>query len=1129
MRKITHLSLFLFLLSSSSTALGQSNYARVSGTVFDPQQQALPGATVQLTSDSTLASRQSTTNDQGIFQVTGLLPGLYKFSVHATGFAPLNQNVTLEVGQQMTLDVTLKLLSVSSTVDVKTDTVNVLRTTDASVGEVVEPTSIQNLPLNGRMLIDLVLTVPGAHESHGAQAGDMSPLYWRPGQRSAVSIGGNRPNANYFLLDGATNTDPTFNTLNFSPSPDSVQEFKVQTGSYSAEMGGAGGGQINIVTRTGANEFHGTVYEFLRNDVLDARTFNEMEESNHLVRNNFGGSFSGPIVRNKSFFFFNYEGLRRTQSQTMVATVPTEDEINGNFEMAGVTIYNPFSSRPNPNFDPTRPISPSNSQIIRDPFPNNAIPEQLIDPKAALFLRKYIPRPNLEMGMMGCGMTMMGAPTVVGAGVDCNNYMDVRNLNHRTDQATIRFDHAFSDGDSLFARYSFSSERGFTPQNLPGFGALHHNFSQHGSVGWTKIISPNLVNIATVSFSRLAMHRTSENSFTNDIISELGITGVGFGGEGAFGAPWFNVQGYSGMGDSFIATPMHAWNTILEARDSLSWQKGRHSLKFGASYRHFIWPMWGFFQNRGFYQFTNGFTTQTATNDGSGSALASFLLGLPAVKQRQAGIPQMQLRQWYFDAFVQDTFQLGRNTTIQAGLRYEYMSPLVDIRYANTNLTFENGVPFVFIGGQQDFPKGLNYSNKLKLAPRVGISHNLHQHGVVLHAAFGIFFTPVDMNTWCNQRHNVPFVFPETQQSDNFIPAPGIVASHFNFAPAVLGTTTVSFAAFEADAPPQYIEQWSGSIEKSLGDETTLELGYLGSHGLHLQRSHLINNAPPGPGAIGPRRPFRTLSFLPGMVLPDNISIVNTTFPVSGINLLENSAQSWYHAGYVNVRRRFARGWTFLANYTFSKNLSDAPDFRSPMFESAAPQDNNHLHLEKGLACDIRHRFALSSVYSLPAWSKRGFAHTVTKNWRLSAIYQLQSGFPFTISVFGDTANAGTLLGENPIRANHTGQPIFGPGTRTADRWFNTAAFTTPAAFTFGNVGRNTVYGPGRQTLDLALQREFSLTETVKLQVRAEAFNALNHSNLGTPNRFVNTPQFGTITEAATPGREIQLGLRLSF
>ena len=1127
--RILRLSLVIFCLLIASRAYSQSNYASLSGTVFDPQQKVVAGSSIQLVSETTGASRSAVTNDSGSFQITGLLPGDYKVTVQASGFATLTQKITLEVGQSMTLDLGMKVATLSTVVDVSADTINVLRTTDASLGEVVEPTAVQNLPLNGRMLIDLVLTVPGAHEGHGAQTGDMSPLYWRPGQRSAISISGNRPNANYFLLDGATNTDPTFNTLNFSPSPDAVREFKVQTGSYTAELGGAGGGQVNIVTRTGTNEYHGTVYEFLRNDVFDARTFNEMEESNHLVRNNFGASFGGPIVRNKSFFFVNYEGLRHTRSQTMISTVPTEDEINGMFEMSGATIYNPFSSRPNPGFDPTRPISPSNPQIIRDPFPDNMIPENLIDPKAQLFLRKYIPRPNMEMGMMGCGMTMMGAPTVVGAGVDCNNYLDVRNLHHVTDQATFRFDHTFNSDNSLFARYSFSSERGFTPQNLPGFGAIHDNLAQNGTIGWTRVINPNIVNIASVTVSRLAMHRTSENSFTNDIVSELGITGIGFGGEGAFGAPWFNVQGYSGMGDTFVATPVQMWNTILEARDALNWQVGRHSLKFGASYRRFIWPMWGFFQNRGFYQFTNGFTTQTATNDGTGSALASFLLGLPAVKQRQAGIPQMQLRQWYADAFVHDSFQLTRNTTIQIGLRYEYMSPLVDIRYTNTNLTFENGAPAVFIGGQQGFPEGLNYSNKLKFAPRFGISHNLHKHGLVLHAAFGIFFTPVDMNTWCNQRHNVPFVFPETQQSDNFVPAPGIVASHFNFAPAVLGTTTVSFAAFEPDAPPQYIEQWSASAEKSLGAETTLELGYLGSHGLHLQRSHLINNAPPGPGAIGPRRPFTRLSFVPGMVLPTDIAITSTTFPVSGINLLENSAQSWYQAGYVNLRRRFSRGWTFLANYTYAKNLSDAPDFRSPMFESAAPQDNSNLKLEKGLSCDVRHRFALSMVYGIPALKKSGFVNKVTKDWRLSAIYQAQSGFPFTISVFGDTANAGTLLGENPIRANLTGQPVFDANSRTADRWFNTAAFATPPAFTFGNVGRNTVYGPGRQTLDLALQREFAMTETIKVQVRAEAFNALNHSNLGTPNRFVNTPQFGTITEAATPGREIQFGLRVSF
>jgi hypothetical protein len=1121
----------LLLCLAAAPASGQSNYANLSGTVFDPQRQAVPGAVVRVTSAGTRVTRQVTTNEQGSFQLTGLLPGEYELAVEAKGFATLTRPLSVEVGQQLTLDVDLKITDVTTTVEVKGEEA-VLRTADASVGEVVEPKSVRSLPLNGRMLIDLVLTVPGAHESHGAQAGDMSPLYWRPGQRSAVSIGGNRPNANYFLLDGATNTDPTFNTLNLSPSPDAVQEFRVQTGSYSAEMGGAGGGQINIVTRTGTNEFHGTVYEFLRNDALDARTFNEMDtESKHLDRNNFGASLGGPIRKNKSFFFVNYEGLRLTQAMTMTQTVPTMEEVGGDFSMSGTTIYNPFSAHPNPGFDPTRPVSASNPQVIRDPFPDNVIPANLISPQARLFLEKYVPSPNMGMGMNGCGMnrTMMGTPQVTGAGTDCNNYLDVRDMHHTTDQATFRFDQAFKRGDQVFVRYSFSSERGFTPQNLPGFGALHDNLSQHGVLGWTRIVNPRVVNIATVTGSRLSMHRSSENSEDNDIVSELGILGIGFGGQGAYGAPYFNVQGFSPMGDSFVATPMHAWDTILEARDTLSWQIGRHSLKMGGSYRNFIWPMWGFFQNRGYYQFTNGFTTRTATNDGTGSALASFLLGLPAVKQRQAGIPQMQLRQWYADAFVQDSFQLTRNTTVQLGLRYEYMSPLTDIRYPNTNLVFKDGKPFVFVGGQQGFPEGLMYPNKLNFAPRFGVSHNIPSWGVVLHGAFGIFYTPVDMNTWCNQRHNVPYVFPETQQSDNFTPAAGIVATHFNFGQPVLGQTTVSFAAFDPHAPAQYIEQWSLSVEKSLGASTTLELGYLGSRGLHLQRSHLINNAPAGPGAIGPRRPYTTLSFLPGTVLPDNITVANTTFPVSGINLLENSARSWYDAGYANVRRRFSRGWTFLANYTFAKSLTDAPDFRSPMFESSIPQNNLDLSAEKGPACDIRHRFALSMVYDLPGVGRKGFVNALTRGWQLATVYQAQSGFPLTISVFGDTANAGTLLGENPVRANYTGQPIFPEGSRTADSWFNPAAFSTPAAFTYGNVGRNTVYGPGMQTLDVALHREFAVTEKLRFQIRGELFNALNHTNLGTPNRFVNTPQFGTITEAATPGREAQLGARISF
>jgi len=1113
---------------SPTILFGQSNYATLSGNVLDVLGAAVAGAQIRLIAAGTGAERLVNSNEIGLFQVPGLLPGEYQITVTKNGFAEFTQTLRLEVGQQSSLDVKLALASVSNKVEVGANSGPVLRTTDASVGEVVEPAAIQQLPLNGRMLIDLVLTVPGAHEGHGAQTGDLNPLYWRPGQRSSVTIGGARPNANYYLLDGTTNTDPTFNTLNVSPSPDAVQEFKVQTSSYAAEIGGAGGGQINIVTRSGSNQFHGTAYEFLRNGALDAHTFGDMGMSKHLVQNNYGGSLGGPLTRGKTFLFANYEGLRHSKANTMTDTVPTADEILGDFSMSGKTIYDPSTAHANPNFDPTKPISPSNPQILRDPFPNNQIPQGRINAAAQLFMQQYVPQPSMDVNMgstMPCGGAMMGQPGVIGAGTDCNNYIDTRNEVHRTDQGTARVDHVFANGDAVYARYSLSGENGFMPINLPGFGTYHDNFSQQGNVAWNRIVSPRMVNVATLSVSRLAMSHTTESANTNDIVSQLGIQGIGFGGPGAWGAPWFNVQGYSGMGDTYAATPMKAWDTIIEGRDVLSWQKGRHGLKFGGSYRRYVWPMWGFFQNRGYYQFTNGFTTRTATNDGTGSGLASFLLGLPAVKQVQAGIPQMQLRQWAADWFAQDTFQVTRNTTVEFGLRYEFMDPLVDIRYTNSNLTFVDGTPEAFIGGQNGYPQGLLYSQKKNFAPRFGFSQNLPKFAAVIHGAYGIFFTPVDLNTWCNQRHNVPYVFPITQQSDNFIPS----LNGFNFAQPVLGVTTVSFTALEPHAPAQYVQQWSFSVEKSLGRETTLEVGYLGAHGVHLQRAHLINNAPPGPGAIGPRRPFPKISFVPDTVFPSSVNVASSTFPVSTINLLENSAQSWYDAGYVNLRRRYSRGLSFLANYAFSKNLSDAPDFRSPMFESSIPQNNSDLAAEKAAACDVKHRFAMSLVYDIPAATAEGLVNMFTRNWHLSTIYQVQSGFPLTISVFGDTANSGVVLGENPIRANVTGQPIFGAGRHTSDAWFNTAAFATPAAFTFGDVGRNTVYGPGMQTLDFAVAREFSLAERARFQFRAEFFNALNHVNLGTPDRFVNTPQFGTITEAATPGRQIQLSARVSF
>jgi len=1104
--------LALSLLLGSSILFAQANFGTISGVLEDTSHAPVTGAQISLKAEETGASRTLVSNTEGLFEAVDLRPGEYTVRVNAPGLTTAARRTRLEVGQNLSLEITMQVGEQHETVAV-TAAAETLKTQDATLGEVVEQRSVSDLPLNGRMLLDLALTVPGAHAGHGAQTGTTNPLYWRPGQASSITIGGNRPNANYFLLDGMTNTDPTFNTQNVSASPDAVREFQVQTGSYRAEMGGAGGGQVNIITKAGTSQWHGTAYEYLRNSRLDARTWNEMPGTTFLVQNNFGASLGGPVYGKKTFFFTNYEGFRQRQAITAIDTVPTAAERSGDFSQSGVNIFDPATT------------ATTNGRSIRSPFAGNVIPFSRLNPAAYKMLDKYTPAQNQDNGMMA-GMTMMGSPTVFGqSGLDSNNLLDLRNQHLATDQGTVRVDRIFDTGDSINIRYIASGESGFVPQNLPGYGFNHDNLGQNGAMLWTRVISTNMVNTASIGVSRLAMFHYTENNGVNDIVDDLGITGVNFGGQGAWGAPYFGVQGYTPFGDSWLATPMHMWDTILEGRDTLNWQKGAHSLKFGGSYRWYIWPMWALVQSRGFYTFTKGFTTQTLSNDDTGDALASFELGLPASRQVQNGVPTMDLRQWSADAFVQDTWRITPHTTIDIGLRYEFMSPLVDVVRQWSNLIDDRSRLTAFIGGEAGRPRGLMYPNKLRFAPRIGVAHHFENAGVVWRAAYGIFYTPVDLNTWCNQLHNVPLVFPITQQSDNF--TPGI--NGFNFPQPVLGSTTVSFTAFDSHSPPQYVEQWSTSIQKSLGADTTIEVGHHGERGFHLQEAVLINNAQPGPGAIQPRRPYPTAVFEQGTVIPAGVNVASLTFPVSTVNMLENRARSWYDAGYVNLRRRYSRGLSLLANYTWSKNLSDAPDFRSPMFESAIPQNAYDLNADKGPACDVRHRFVASAVYDIPAFDRNRVLNVLTRHWRVSTLYQVQSGFPFTISVFGDTANAGAVVGENPIRANYTGQPVFGAGTRTDAEWFNTAAFATPAAFTFGNAGRNSVYGPGMQTMDIAMARAFPITERVHFDVRVEAYNTLNHSNPGTPNRFVNTPQFGTVTEAATPGREFQLSARLAF
>ncbi|MGJ5815289.1 carboxypeptidase regulatory-like domain-containing protein [Paludibaculum fermentans] len=567
------------LVSVCPLLTAQCNLANVNGIITDLRRDAVLNVVVQARNDETGSVRSASTDPTGHYEIVGLLPGPYTIEAQAPGFSTATHAVRLEVGQNMRLDLSLTVGPARRSVEVSS-TVDMLKTQDAAIGEVVETKSVKELPLNGRSLLDLALTVPGSHQGHGAQTGSMNPLYWRPGQNSSLTIGGNRPNANYFLIDGAVNTDPTFNTQNLSLSPDAVREFQVQTGSYSAELGGAGGGQINIVTKSGTSKYHGTAYEFLRNGAMDAHSFNEDPGGKFLVQNNFGAALGGPLIGSKTFFFANYEALRRVKAVTSIGTVPMEEEANGDFSGAGVDIYNPFSQHANPDYDPSKPVSKTNPQNFRDPFPGNVIPSNLLNPAAQLMLNRYVPRPNtMDMG----AMIMDGVPSVVGAGNDSNNFLDQRNQRNTNNQGTLRVDRVFDQVGNITARFSGGAEHCFTPQNLPGFGLFHDNLSQNANIGWTRVLTPNLVNTALIAYSRLAMTHSEENAGVNDIVGQLGIQGVGFGGARAWGAPNFNVQGYSAFGDTFQATPMQSWDTIVEGRDTLSWQHGRHSLRVGGA------------------------------------------------------------------------------------------------------------------------------------------------------------------------------------------------------------------------------------------------------------------------------------------------------------------------------------------------------------------------------------------------------------------------------------------------------------------------------------------------------------------------------------------------------------------
>ncbi|MBL8220618.1 MAG: TonB-dependent receptor [Bryobacterales bacterium] len=1095
------LGLCSWMALAAMTVWAQSDTAVFFGIVKDSAGGALPQAKVKLKNSATSLTRELSTDEKGLFYFTLLPPGGYEVTVEASGFKQFHNNkIQLQVAQVSRLDAVMELGSVTESIEV-TDTVSVLNTETVAQGTVISQEKLPALPLNGRQFLQLVLLVPGANP--GGRAVQQNSI--RMGQIGGLSIAGQRTNNTQFMLDGAVNIDPDYSSLNYSPAVDSVNEFQVQTAMVPAEFGRAA---VNVVTKSGTGEFHGAAWEFLRNRAFDARPFNLNGPLPQYQRNQFGGNLGGPIVKNKAFFFGSYEGLRMRQAGAGLTNVlvPSAQKRAFNFSETTGGIFDPNTL----------------ANGVRQPFPNWLIPTSRVNSLAVAGMNA-LPLPN------STGSTFVNSSALLTQ--NNNNYSGRADYN-----ATSKW--------TLFGRYSISEENAVIPQRISGREDVNDARSQNATLGSTYVLRPNLLNETRVGFSRLHL--------LNGLVDPL----FDIGGRQST-LPQYNVAGYPLFGGAGQFTGasggglLRVRNTTYQVYDNVSYNRGRHIMKFGGEAVQFRYGRIETPSTLGNFQFTQGFTTRTARNDGTGDPLASFLLGMPAIGNRSVGPNRADARQTVLSVYAQDDYKLRHNITLNVGVRYEYAPPAYEVNGAFASIDYRNVPnpgqifadkrtgfykPNFFICGQAGYPKGCAYTDRNNIAPRAGIVWAADAKTVV-RAGAGMFYANSDVNPLFRLAAGLPYNISQTLNSDNFIPR----WNNFDiFGTPVVGGGQLQQAGIDLFQRTSYTMQWNLSVQRQLARDIVLEVGYLATAGLKLEQNVQPNNAMPGTGAVDPRRPYAGMEYVSGTVFPSYLQVVGNSVPVGFINYLPHSAQSNYHSGYARFEKRFTKGMSLLSAYTWSKAITNAPQFRNAGgvngSENSPAQDSFNLAAERGLASfHVGHRWVTSALYDLPfgkqgQFVKEGIPAKILGGISMSGIYSLQTGFPFTANLRGDTAGVGAGTGGIFIRPNAApGQVAALDGNlRNTNRWFNTGAFLTPPAAAFGNVGRNTIIGPGMSNLDLVVVKNVMVREAVNFQFRFEAFNVLNTPNYNIIGRISNDPTFGRVLSQLDP-RQVQLGLKAIF
>ncbi len=1064
------------VLAWSVPASAQLTQAGIVGTVTDQSEAVLPGASVVVENTQTGATRSVTTDSEGRYVFNLLQTGSYTVRIEIEGFKPyLRRDVELAAGDRIRVDAQLEVGGATEVVEV-VGRVAALQTDTATVGSLVTSTAVQDLPLRGRNYVELIQATPGANASvAGALSSGDRPDDRR--QTSAVSVNGMTELVNNNMIDGMDNNERSIGTIGVKPSIDAIAEVRVQTNLYTAEVGRTVGGVINILTKSGTNDFHGSAFEFYRHESVCAKNFFAPEEKPKDRWHQFGASLGGPIVKNKTFFFADYEGLRVTTGRPSgLQTVPTLKMRQGDFSelLPGTVIYD-------------------QSKFPAEPFPGNIIPE--INPIAANYIDLF-PEPNIP----GAGIT--------------NNYSTVNDFTQDTNTFDARIDHKIGEGDSLYLRYSFNDVTVYTPGLFPRKNGIDPGGAVFAFAGESKtkahgvhlnyihLMGPRTLLEVKAGYMRFNIDSNPLSLGTN-ASQEFGLQNINteekFSGLALAGADFYPTLG----SDAFL--PLIIKNNVYQGTVSLSHTRGAHDLKAGVGVilRNYVVDQSSF--PLGWYSFTANPTATAPFGGTGGYSLASMMVGQPwfVLYGRTLGVLEYQT--WEPSIYIQDDWRVNNWLSVNLGVRYDVFTPTTEKEDRMSNVDVETGE--LLFAGQNGVSRSAgvktDWSN---IAPRIGFAATVRP-GLVVRGGYGISYAPMNYASG-HLMKNVP----HTASWSALLPGSWVSPPDPVAPDPETWTGDWGGGAVDLNFKSDRVHQFNLMVEKEFAGNV-LNVGYVGSIGQRMMSEIPDINVPaPGPGAINPRRPLYAMNSALGSIG----------------NYYTNRGVSNYNALQVGLTRRMQAGLTASIHYTWAHALNDIRNVDSGGTINYAEYPDQIRKYDYGNAdTDMRHKAVVTLNYQLPfGKSAEGLAKVLLADWQVNILGFYQSGLPLSFGTAGMFSNIHTRGGDRADRVPGVPITVDNP---TLERWFNTDAFTTPEQYTTGDAGRNILAGPPQRRIDLSIFKDIDFGGSRRLQLRAECFNLTNTPSFGAPNTRVDDPNFGRITGGATNPRQIQFAAKFLF